>query len=328
MTSAELAFWAGVMLVGFAGSALFSGMETGCYCLNRVRLHVRATHGERSAKELENMVGNPTTLLSTLLIGNNITNYMGTAGLAVILNASGLSDGQQMLANTLIVTPVLFVVGETLPKDLFSAHADKLMYRLWAVLKAAKIFFTVTLLVPIVWLFSVTLMACMGQRGSAPMFHARRRVGDLVKEGMGLGLLSDAQSEMVERVLSTGATPVSEQMTPWRRVRKLSAGDDLSAVAAHAAQSPASCLPVVDRQGVVVGAVDVLEALAADPTAGIKDVMRSPLEIAAQTPLRHALGAMRQAGEHWALVIDKAGRPVGVASSRDVLEPITGALPR
>jgi len=330
MTTTELAFWLGIMLLGFTGSALFSGMETGCYCLNRVRLHVRATHGDRPATSLENMVGNPTTLLSTLLIGNNITNYMGTAGLAVILNASGLSDGQQMLANTLIVTPILFVVGETLPKDLFSAHADALMYRLAIVLKAAMVFFTVTLLVPIVWLFSTAVMWCMGQRGAGAVFHPRRRVGDLVKEGLGFGLLSDAQSQMVERVLSTAGTPVAEQMTPWRKVLRLKVGDGLDAVRAHATRSAVSRLPVVDQGGAVVGVVNVLDALAAGTAGvgGVESAMRDALTISPQTPLRHALAAMRQAGQDLAVVVDRAGRPLGVASPRDLLEPITGRLPR
>ncbi len=87
-----------------------------------------------SALILRRMLDNPTTLLTTLLIGNNIANYLGTASLAVILAGYGIGDWRAMLINTVVVTPTLFVFGETLPKDLFSAHADWLMYRLARVL--------------------------------------------------------------------------------------------------------------------------------------------------------------------------------------------------
>lgn len=317
------------MLVGFTGSALFSGMETGCYCLNRVRLHVFATHGNRRAIGLERAISNPTSLLSTLLIGNNITNYMGTAGLAVILSASGLSDGEQMLLNTLIVTPMLFVFGETLPKDLFSAHADALMYRLQPVLKAAEWLFTLTLMVPIVGLFSAGVLRVVGQRGDGTVFHPRRRVGELVKEGLGYGILSDAQSTMIERVLSSAGTTVADHMTPWRKVPRLRDDDDLEAVRALALRGTPTHLPVTDRAGHVVGVLDIMDVLAANhgPHFKAKQALTQALTLDHGMHLRRALAEMKRLGAKWALVVDAHGKPLGGITPRDVLEPITGPLP-
>src|SRR5690606_32443968 len=100
--------WMVIMCLGLMGSALYSGLETGSYSLNRVRLQVLRHQGWRSARTLDRLLHNPVTLLSTLLIGNNIMNYMGTAGLAVLLEDAGYSEWQTVALNCLIVTPLLF----------------------------------------------------------------------------------------------------------------------------------------------------------------------------------------------------------------------------
>ncbi len=329
MTSSQLLMWVGLMLLGFMGSALYSGLETGCYCLNRVRLHVRATRKERAAVRLEQAIGNPTTLLSTLLIGNNIANYTGTASLAIILSASGLSETEQIIINVALVTPILFVFGETLPKDLFSAHADGLMYRLQPLLTGSRRLYTVTGLVPIVAVFSAGVMRALGQKGGSATFHPRRRVGDLVKEGVGTGLLTDRQSEMVERVLGAATLDAASQMTPWRKVARVRPGEGMAAVIERSRIGTQPALPVVDAKGKVAGVVRVLDALRADPktVADIDALMRPAKLIRGDLPLRSALTELARDGVEIAVVVNRAGQPIGVVTSQDLLEPITGPLP-
>jgi CBS domain containing-hemolysin-like protein len=329
VTTGQLLLWLGLMLLGFAGSAIYSGMETGCYCLNRVRLHVRATRRERAAIRLENLIGRQTSLLSTLLIGNNIANYLGTASLAVILSASGLSDAEQIIINVALVTPILFVFGETLPKDLFSAHADGLMYRLQWILTGSRRLFTWTLLVPIVSVFSAGVMRVLGQRGGAATFHPRRRVGDLVKESVGSGLLTDRQSEMVERVLGAATLDAASQMTPWRRVSRVRPNDRLAAVIERSRVGEQPAIPVVDAAGQVAGVVRVLDALRLEPGAGqtIADLLRPAKLIANDLPLRRALTELTHDNVEMAVVTNRAGQPIGIVTPQDLLEPITGPLP-
>jgi len=329
MTTGQLLLWTGLMLLGFAGSAIYSGLETGCYCLNRVRLHVRATRKERAAVRLEQVIGNPTTLLSTLLIGNNIANYLGTGALAVILSASGLSDAEQILVNVAVVTPILFVFGETLPKDLFSAHADGLMYRLQWLLTASRRLFTWSLLVPIVSVFSTGVMRLMGQRGGAPTFHPRRRVGDLVKESVGSGLLTDRQSEMVERVLGAAALDAASRMTPWRRVARVRPSDRLAAVIERSRVGDQPAIPVVEAGGKVAGVVRVLDALRVEPGEAktIADLLRPAKLIGGDLPLRKALTELARDNVEIAVVTNRAGQPIGIVTPQALLEPITGPLP-
>ena len=91
MDAALLVIW-GMILFGFFGSALYSGMETGVYTLNRVRLHVLDHQGRRDAQRLRRLVDQPTGLLGTLLISNNLTNYVGTAGVGLLLERAAYGE--------------------------------------------------------------------------------------------------------------------------------------------------------------------------------------------------------------------------------------------
>lgn len=339
MTTGEVIFWIGVMLAGFAGSALYSGMETGAYTINRVRLHVLADRGQRAAVGLRNLLDRPGTLLSTLLIGNNVANYLGTAGLAVLLEAMALSDWQSILLNTLIVTPLLFVFGETLPKDTMAAHADRLMPPLTPLLSGSRWLFTFTGLVPVVRLFSAGVLRLMKQPGGDAAFPPRKRVEMLVREGVGHGILSDEQSAIVDRVLRLGGRTVRQEMVPWSEVLAVRVDDPPSRLWELADRSSRSRFPVVDGlggsgasgasgdSGGVVGMIDVFDALLHGPSdcPPIRALMSEAHTLPIETPLRQALHLFQDKGLAIAVVTDH-GRPVGVVTVKDLVEPITGNL--
>ena len=327
MSTSEIWFWAGVMLCGFAGSALFSGMETGAYTINRVRLQVLADRGAHNALTLRRLLERPDTLLATLLIGNNVANYLGTAGLAVLLEAMDLSDLQTIVLNTLIVTPLLFVFGETLPKDTMAAHADRLMPPLTPVLSVARRLFTWTGVVPLVRAFSTGVLRLMGQPAGETAFPPRRRVEMLVREGVGLGLLSDEQSAIADRVLRLGSRTVRQEMVPWSDVLRVRRDDPPAVLWDLADRSSRSRFPVLDPRGQVCGVVDVFEVLLhpRDACPPIAQLMRPAETVRPDLPLRRALQQFQRHAAGLA-VVEEHGRPVGLITTKDLVETITGEL--
>ncbi len=329
MTDLATTFWVGITVAGLAGSALFSGLETGAYTLNRVRLQVYADRGRRSALRLRHLLDRPAALLATLLIGNNLANYLGTFGLAVLLEAAAFSESQSVLLNTLIVAPLLFVFGETLPKDTMAGHSDRLMYPLTPVLWVAHRVFSALGLVALVSAFSRLAMRTL-RLGEAPgVFGPRRRVEMLVREGVGHGLLSDEQSAIVDRVLKLGDRCVREEMVPWSQVVTLSLQDGPDRLWALAERSGRSRFPVCDAQGAVVGVVDLFDALIRGRAdcPPITELMSPAVRVAADRPLRDALQRFQADGLSIAVVEDQAGGgPVGLVTVKDLVEPITGEL--
>jgi len=329
MSTMEWVMWSAVALLGFSGSALYSGMETGCYRLNRVRLHLRAQRGERAAVQLERETADLSRLLSTLLIGNNVMNQLGTSAMGLMLLAAVGSEWRAIVLNALVVTPILFVIGETLPKDFFSAHADAVMYRLWRVLRWSRRVYYYVGLTPSVGLAWAALSFVFKSKGKYEATHPRRQMAYLFKEGIGYGLLSDQQSALVDRVMQLSDTTLRDAMTPWARAMKVRATDPPGVMWRLAEQGGGrSRYPVVDRAGTVVGVVNVLDALVHEPSEcpPINQLMTEAVTLPATMGLRRGLSELQKHGGSLAVVVDERGKPVGVVTPRDLVEPITGQL--
>ncbi len=327
MNESTISLWWTVMIVGMVGSAIYSGLETGIYRINRVRLQILDHQRQRSARILNQLVHRPTTLLSTLLIGNNVSNYMGTAAMAVILEHQGFNDWQVIVFNILIITPMLLIFGEVLPKDLFSAHSDRLTYQFaWLLDLSRKLFWCSGLLLLIE---GVSNQAARLLHTPSPgaAFHPRRQVELLVKEGVGHGLLSDEQSAIVERVMALSTLTVADEMVPWEKVTKVRVNDPPSMMWDLADRTSFSRFPVTDASGQVIGLMSIYNVLQHSPEQcpPLRELMSPALTIDATTPLRRALTTLQT--QHAALaVVTRNSKPVGVVTIKDLVEPITGEL--
>jgi len=327
MSKLELAGWLALLLTGFLGSALCSGMETGVYRLNRVRLYVRSRSGQRNATMLDRMIHRPAALLGTLLIGNNLTNYLGTAAMGVLLSQQDFSSWQLIVINTLLVSMVLFIFAETLPKDLFGAHADRLLYPLAPLLFAMRWFFTATLVLPVVVVisrFAVRLTGGSTLQGRS----AKWRIAELVRYGAGYGVLSDEQSAMAQRALEIFSRPVSQEATPWPQVKTLSVKGNVSDLVRLAKQTEHSRFPVLDDSGAVVGTIDLIDALAGELSGStpIEEVMSETVTLSHQKTVRQALKKMQQAHVGLLTIVRENQRPTGIVTAKDLVETLTGDI--
>lgn len=329
MALSEIIMWSVIGLIGTIGSALFSGLETGIYTLNRVRLHLRAGERDRRALILEGMIGNPNRTLGTLLIGNNIANYAASLGITALLEAGGFGDWGVVLFTAMILTPILFVLGEVVPKDTFQNHTDSLTYHFARFLKLVERLLMLTLLLPLIDGVSKGLGWLMGSDRSAFIGgHPRRIVTQLVRESVGHGVISAYQSDMIERVLHPPERVVGEAMVPWGEVVKIRADQPVEAIWALVDRHPHSRFPVIDREGRPIGVLDVFDVLTREPDevpaleAMVTDVPR----LAKETHLSEALIAMRQAHCPMGFVVDQADQVVGLVTTKDLVEPITGEL--
>lgn len=326
MSDFMLIFWFTLMALGFMGSALFSGMETGSYRLNRVRLYVRSSQERSSAKTLERVINKPASLIGTLLIGNNLCNYAGTAGLGVLLSTMDLSVAQAVLVNTVLVTLVLFIFGETLPKDLFAAHSDRMMYPLARLLLVLRVLFTWTGILPAIVLLSTIAVRLTG-KGEDSKLTPRKRVEQMVREGAGVGLISKEQTEIAQRALALSNQRLINECTPWQQVVTLSIETDRIGLETIARSTPRSRLPVLDPRGKVVGVVDLIDALALENEAKpIQSAMKPAVMMRGSDSVRHALSRMRREHIGLAIVTRPDGKPAGVITVKDLVETITGEI--
>lgn len=329
MSPGEIILWSAVSLLGLGLSAVYSGVETGSYCVNRVRLMVRAERADergpdRRARLLRAELDHSDRLLGTLLISNNIANYLGAAGISSLLSGAGFSDWAIVGINAAVLTPLLFVVGETLPKDLFRAEADRLTYAFAPMLRWTRLLLTATLVLPMVSTAFVLLGRALGQRGRSEIAGARARVGALLKEGMRHGVLSEFQSGLVDRALALRERRVEEEMIPWPRVISVGADWRRSRVEAVIRRRLFTRLPVVDRRGRVVGMIKANDVWAR-PSESVRGLMTPIARLSPEMSVRDALRSLRQQGVK-AAAVERADKPIGFATERDLIEPLISEM--
>lgn len=324
MTPAEAAMWWALAAVGLGGSMLCSGMETGLYASSSVRAMIRARGPAATASDrtVASALDHPDTALTTLLLFNNGFNYLATLAITALLVSLGLSDAALILLQAAVLTPVLLVFAESLPKELFRAHAERLTRRFSPGFRAMRLIGVGSGLVPLIAGVARLGGRLIGIDASNALRSPRERTAELIKHGS--GQLSGAQADLVDRALRIETTSVRDEMVPLHAAATVRAAWVASRARREVARRPHARYPVLDDRGRVVGIVR------------LADLVRKPGEtvanLAADCPrLDHtisawdALGELRRSSSPIALVV-RGGHAVGLVTQKDLVEPLTGDL--
>ena len=319
MTTATLALWICLALVATGLSAVFSGMETGLYTINRVRLELRSDRGDRRAWILSNLLARPHRMLAVILIGTNASNQLGAWAIASTLHGSGYGPLLSIVIDTVILVPVLLIFAEILPKDLFRRHGDRWCYALASPLRWTALALTAIGLAGLVeWFGRLTASIVGGSR--AGELSARQRMSDLFKEGIDAGVLSHGQTALLDRALELRDHRVDDVRGPWSKVETISEVQDNCQAAID---SRWSRLPVVRRDGRVAGVVSVLDLAGSAP----RNTSDSLVQAMTLNPSDRADAALRSLRSHraaMAIVNDSEGLPLGIITVKDLVRPLLG----
>jgi len=314
------AFWWAVLAVATAFVALFCGLETGIYVLNKIRLDLRAEAGDRRARRLRRMLARPNNLLAVLLIGTNVSSYAATFAVTTMFVLAGSGDAAEWYALA-VATPLLFILGESVPKDVFQRLTETLVYRLSGLLAAADVVFKVTGLSPLVRGISWLVMFPLRRRGS----RGEERLRAIFAEGAAAGVLTHTQTAMVDRVMRIGDVPLAEVMVPIEQVAWIAPETRRDEMLEIVRRRSYSRLPVRNAAGEIVGVLDVYDVLAEPDVSRPAERMGPAFSLAASTPVPEALYHMQRAGEMM-VVVRYGDRPVGIATIKDLVEEIVGEL--
>lgn len=314
--------YAVLFAAGLLGSALFSGLETAIYSMSRLRLIVRQSRGERVAATLRGETADAQRMISTLLISNNICNFVVSFAITAILTA-GLRWGEakSIIVQALLLTPVLFIFGETIPKEIGRARADVVAYPLAPMLRFVRRIYSWT---GILWFFqsaSRLLSQLVGGSMTGAVLSARARIAALIEEGVGHGTLSARQTDIVDRALSLRQITAGSRMVPWKRVQALDAQDTLESLRRRHATLGYARYPVVDRGGRVVGVIELIDLIAAGPGATAGEVCRPAPFAGESMDARAAIAMLRKLGAVMG-VVGTPQQPRGIITLRGLVEPL------
>lgn len=298
-----------LLVLGLASSAFFSGSETGFYRVTRVRLVMDAKSGKWISRILLWLANHSTVVVATVLIGNNIANYLVSFGLTLA--------SQRLLANwtqlqnvmPLLMTPFLFVYGELLPKYLYY----QVPYRLLNRGAPFMVFFTI-LFAPVSLLVIALEKLWQRSMGNDAIKSGasleRQELQRVLVEGQEAGVLLPIQREIAQNLFTFGVRPVRQFAVPLRAMPLVNRQADRQEVILQASRRNQAIVGVIDdRDQRLIGCYLVADVLintqSPPPLLPVLRTLASESSIQVLTRLQGSQAPI-------AAIEDASGRAVGI----------------
>ena len=215
MTASAILFMA--MLTFFFGlklSAFFSGSETGFYRVSTLQLTLQKQRGDGVASRLFYFVAHPERFVATTLVGNNVANYITTLAIGLMVSAVwGDSSGTPEIVATLMLTPVIFIFGELIPKSLYY-RSPMMLLRNGSGLFAVCYYVFLPISYPLILVSRFVSKFGVSDKRPMEVVFGRNRLYGVLEAGQKEGLLSGLQRDLAENLMQVAAQPVSLAMIP------------------------------------------------------------------------------------------------------------------
>ncbi len=321
-------------VVTVALSWAFSGLETGIYRMSRLRLRLGAEKGDLKYVLLSRAMRDSSALLLTLLVANNLANYLATSSVTYLFLITVAEERTAELLATSLTAPLLFIFGESLPKNIFLYRADVLTPYLGPFLYVIHQALTWSGVVPLLRLISRFLARLIGapvppkrMMVSSQIHHVRTILRDTREEG----LLSHVQAEMLDRVVNIPNLRLSAVMMPMPRIQAVPLHTDRAALLEELRKHAFTRLPVwQDNPSDIRGFIDVYDVLAyPEDFQTLEGFLKPARNLDADTLLTDAIEVMRREQAKMILVTRRRGSrdvPVGIVTMKDLVEELMGEL--
>lgn len=310
-----------LLLEGF-----FSGSEIALVNADKLKLRQRAKHGETGARLVLELFKQPERLLGTTLLGTNIAMVSFTT-LGTVTLVRSFGDLGELLA-LLILTPLVLLLGEVVPKSVYQQKADTL-----APIAIRPLHWFSWLLFPVVFVFAgfARLAARLFGRGAPRnLFVAKEKMRLLLESADQAPSGDIIDRERIRRAMRFGDLTAQEVMIPLHEL-----------VTIHTRQSVARAIHLVHSTGFnrlpvyqadasqIVGMVTLTTWELLDPElakCSLSELTRPAHYVSANQPAAQLAKELQQRDDHLAIVVDEFGSAVGMVTLEDIFEQVVGDI--
>jgi len=313
-----------IAMIGLSG--YFSGLEVALVSIRRSKIEQMVKDKVRGASSLQKLKSNPSRMMSSVNLGNNLASIAATA-LATDISLKFFGDDGLAIAIG-IMTFLILIFGEITPKTYCNANAAKVAIKNSRIL----LIFTYALF-PIVWIFETITKGMIKLTGSSdiPPGLTEDEIKEVVEQGYKDKAIEKQESELVHGALNFDDIVIRTVMTPRTKMFKLNSKMMLFEALPEINKSGFSRIPVfADNTDQIVGIVhvrDVLKKLEGDKKIiSLEQIMREPVFVSQEKRVSDLLKEMQGRRTHMAIVLDEFGGVEGCVTLEDLLEEIVGEI--
>ena len=312
------------VLIGLSG--FFSGLEVALVGVRKSKVVQLFNEGKKGSKALHKLKMNPSWMMSSVNLGNNLVN-VGASALATSL-AIRLFGNDGLGIAVGVMTFLILVFGEITPKTYCNANSTKIALRYAPVLLAFSYVFY-----PVVKFFEIITRGVVKITGSShiPPPITEEEIKGVIDQGLAEKALEKEEMELVHGALNFDDTVIRSVMTPRTKMFTLNAKMLLFEALPQINKSGHSRIPIFgETRDDIVGFIharDVLKELEKDNKVVIlEQIARKPVFASQEKMVSSLLKEMKGRKTHMAIVVDEHGGVEGLVTLEDLLEEIVGEI--
>lgn len=303
-------------------SAFFSATETAFFSMNKIRMKSLANEGNKRAKKVIRISDDLDSLLSTILIGNNLVNIATTAIATVLfIELAGQDLGATL--STVATTIVVLMFGEITPKSAAKNSPER--FSMFAV---PFISFCMTLFKPVTWLVS------MWQKFVYKFFKndngysvTEEELITMVEEAEQDGELDENESELIRNAIEFDDIEVDDIYTSRVDLVAVDIDDSIEDIAEQF-EKGFSRLPVYQETiDNIIGVLNQKDFMVMQRTnQTVSAVMTEPIFVVPSMKISELLRILQSRKSHMAIILDEFGGTVGIVTLEDIIEELVGEI--
>lgn len=331
-----------IIFVLFFFNAIFAMYEIAMVAARKTRLEQRVEEGNKGAADTLFLLKDPNQqYLSTVQIMitmiDTLAGGIGGAKLAgpvadLLRNVSWLAPQADLIALIAVVTIITYfsiVMGELIPKRLAVSKPESVVIRLSPIIRfMTKMFRPLTKLLGASTNLGIKLLRINTDKGPS---ITEEEIKSYIEQGRDIGVIEEAEREMVSGIFRLGDRRVEALMTPRLEVAWIDINAPLEEIWKHVMNTCHSRVPVADGDlDNVLGYIQIRDLLGKtpdDPDFNLRDYIKQPIYVPENMPALKALDNFQTSGVHLAVVVDEFGGITGMVTDYDILEAIVGEIP-
>ncbi len=306
-------------------SAYFSATETAFNTLNKIRVKTLAEKGNKKANLVLKLSDKYDTLLSTILIGNNIVNILASS-LATVLCIDLLKDGSlaawASAISTIVLTLVILTFGEISPKTVAKRMPEK-----FALFAAPLINALIYLLLPLTFIFGqLQKLLSVIFKVDDDKGMTEEELISIIEEAEEEGDINKEESTLIKSAIEFNELEVSDIFTPRIDITAASKDSTREEIANLFTESGYSRLPIYEDDLDNVIGILYYKDFYTIPFESIDEIMKPVIYVAKTQKISDLMKELQEKQLHLAVVMDEFGSTAGLVTLEDIIEEIVGEI--
>ena len=313
-----------IIVVCIIMSAYFSATETAFSSFNRIRVKNMAEKGNKKAKLVMKLADNYDSLLSTILIGNNIVN-IASASMATVLFVKLLGNEIGPSVSTAVTTIVVLIFSEVSPKSIAKESPEK-----FAMFSAPFLNILIIVLTPFNFLFRQwKRVLSLFIKASDDSGITEEELLSIVEEAKHDGGIDEQESMLIRSAIEFTEQEAIDILTPRIDITAVSTAATKEEIATIFEETGYSRVPLfednIDHITGVIYQKD-FHNYVYHKDKEISEIIRPALYVPKNKKIGVLLKELQQSKLHIAIVLDEFGGTIGLVTLEDILEELVGEI--